>query len=157
HPGPHAPALLHAKIRPSAPGGRGLPDPRRRADRDALRARAAGALPRAVERPGPGLRRRLRPRLAHALRLPVHPGGGEIVTASLVLPAYNEAGRIEECIRGVAEWVRSAPGGTSWEVILVDDGSTDDTVRRARDCAKSEGLALEVLTYLENRGKGAAI
>jgi dolichyl-phosphate beta-glucosyltransferase len=78
-------------------------------------------------------------------------------SASLVIPAYNEAGRIEECIRGVAEWLRSMPGGSSWEVILVDDGSTDDTVRRARERAKAEGLALEVLAYPENRGKGAAI
>ena len=78
-------------------------------------------------------------------------------SASLVIPAYNEAGRIEECVHGVAEWLRSAPGGFSWEVILVDDGSTDDTVRRARERAKAEGLALEVLAYPENRGKGAAI
>ena len=79
------------------------------------------------------------------------------MTASLVLPAYNEAGRIEECIRGVAEWVRSAPGGAAWEILIVDDGSTDDTVRRARERAQAEGLALQVLTYPENRGKGAAI
>jgi dolichyl-phosphate beta-glucosyltransferase len=79
------------------------------------------------------------------------------VTASLVLPAYNEEGRIEECIRKVSEWVRTAPGGLSWEVILVDDGSTDGTARLARDLAQAQGLALTVLTYPENRGKGAAI
>jgi dolichyl-phosphate beta-glucosyltransferase len=79
------------------------------------------------------------------------------VTATLILPAYNEAGRIEECVRRVSEWTRGSPGGMAWEVILIDDGSSDDTARRARLCAKSEGLALSVLTYGENRGKGAAI
>ena len=79
------------------------------------------------------------------------------MTASLVLPAYNESGRIEACIRGVAEWLRSNPGATAWEVILVDDGSTDDTKERARAIAAEQKLPLTVLTYGENRGKGAAI
>lgn len=79
------------------------------------------------------------------------------MTASLVIPAYNEVGRIEECVRGVSEWVASRPGGMAWEVILVDDGSTDGTAQRARDYARERNLPLSVLTYPENRGKGAAI
>ena len=79
------------------------------------------------------------------------------MTASLVLPAYNESGRIEACIRGIAEWVRESPGGTTWEIVLVDDGSTDDTADRARAFAAEQKLPLSVLTYGENRGKGAAI
>ena len=79
------------------------------------------------------------------------------MTASLILPAYNETGRLEQCVRGVAEWVRTSPGGLRWEVILVDDGSTDGTAQRARECAEKEKLPLTVLGYTENRGKGAAI
>jgi len=56
--------------------------------------------------------------------------------ASLVIPAYNERVRIESCMRRVAEWVRTRPGEASWEVILADDGSTDDTVERARAIAR---------------------
>ncbi len=77
--------------------------------------------------------------------------------ASLVIPAYNERVRIESCIRRVAEWVRTRPGEVSWEVILADDGSTDDTVERARAIARDEKLELSVLSYPDNRGKGAAI
>jgi len=79
------------------------------------------------------------------------------VTASLVIPAYNEARRIEACVRGVAEWSRARPGGIDWEILLVDDGSTDDTASLARRYAAEEGLDLKVLGYERNRGKGAAI
>jgi dolichyl-phosphate beta-glucosyltransferase len=77
--------------------------------------------------------------------------------ASLVVPAYNEASRIENCIRSAARWAQSRPGGWDWEVILVDDGSKDDTVARARRFAAEEKLELNVVSYGENRGKGAAI
>jgi dolichyl-phosphate beta-glucosyltransferase len=74
-----------------------------------------------------------------------------------VIPAYNEARRIEACVRGVAEWSRTRPGGYDWEVLLVDDGSTDETASLARRFAAEESLDLEVLGYERNRGKGAAI
>ena len=77
--------------------------------------------------------------------------------SSLVIPAYNEAERIEACVRRAAEWIRSRPGGQDWEAILVDDGSTDETVARARRFAGEEGLDLRVMSYGANRGKGAAI
>jgi len=77
--------------------------------------------------------------------------------ASLVIPAYNEKERIEHCVREVAKWARSRPGGHDWEVFLVDDGSSDDTAARARRFGAEEGLDLKVLSYGENRGKGAAI
>ena len=79
------------------------------------------------------------------------------MTASLVIPAYNERGRIPECVRRVAEWARGRPGGARWEIILVDDGSTDDTARLARAVAQEEKLDLSVLSYAGNRGKGTAI
>ena len=79
------------------------------------------------------------------------------MTATLVLPAYNERARIEPCIREVAAWVRTRPGGRDWEVLVVDDGSTDGTAERAREIAKDAGLDLDVLSYARNRGKGAAI
>jgi dolichyl-phosphate beta-glucosyltransferase len=79
------------------------------------------------------------------------------VKASLVIPAYNEANRIAACVRGVAEWTRGRPGGLDWEVLLVDDGSSDDTAGLAKRLAAAEGLSLEVISYARNRGKGAAV
>jgi dolichyl-phosphate beta-glucosyltransferase len=77
--------------------------------------------------------------------------------SSLIIPAFNERGRIEACVRGVAQWARTRPGDADWEVILVDDGSVDDTAALARKFAQEEKLDLKVLSYGANRGKGAAI
>jgi dolichyl-phosphate beta-glucosyltransferase len=77
--------------------------------------------------------------------------------ASLVIPAYNERNRIEACLRAVAEWRRSRPGGWDWDVLLVDDGSSDATPSVAARCAGELGLPLRILRHDRNRGKGAAI
>ena len=44
---------------------------------------------------------------------------------SIVLPAYNEAANIERAVRSTAERVR--PLVESYEIVVVDDGSQDET------------------------------
>ncbi|HEX7253705.1 MAG TPA: dolichyl-phosphate beta-glucosyltransferase [Thermoanaerobaculia bacterium] len=80
---------------------------------------------------------------------------GEI--ASLVIPAFNERNRIEACLREVARWRGGRPGGWEWEVILVDDGSTDATAATAARIAAEASLPLRIERLDRNRGKGAAI
>ena len=79
------------------------------------------------------------------------------LTASLVIPAYNEVNRIEQCVRNVAAWRAGRPGGFDWEIILVDDGSADGTESAARLAAEAAQLPLKLLVHARNRGKGAAI
>ena len=79
------------------------------------------------------------------------------LAASLVIPAYNEANRIERCVREVAAWRAGRPGGHDWEIILVDDGSADGSAAAARRAAEAAGMPLTVLVHTRNRGKGAAI
>lgn len=77
--------------------------------------------------------------------------------ASLVIPAFDERNRIEACLRSVSDWVRKRPGGWDWEVILVDDGSSDGTRAVARQVAGQVGLSVQILQHERNRGKGAAL
>ena len=76
---------------------------------------------------------------------------------TLVLPAYNEARRIEESLGRCAEFFRDRD--LTAEIILADDGSTDataDVFHRAKLAHGHLGLAFKVLR-LPHRGKGAAV
>ncbi len=78
-----------------------------------------------------------------------HPG-----LISVVIPAYNEEGRIERCLHETHETMTAL--GARFEIIVVDDGSYDDTLSLAHLAA--EGLdGVRVIGYPENLGKGYAL
>jgi dolichyl-phosphate beta-glucosyltransferase len=71
---------------------------------------------------------------------------------SVVIPAYNEAARLPASLRRIAEYLEQcAPGA---EILVVDDGSRDDTAGLAVEA--SAGRA-RVLRNEGNRGKGYAV
>ena len=71
---------------------------------------------------------------------------------SVVIPAYNEAERLPQSLKRLHEFLRA--WGRSYEVLVVDDGSRDDTARLARE----SGLpGLTVLQNEGNRGKGYSV
>lgn len=73
---------------------------------------------------------------------------------SCVLPAYNED---ESLPLTVAEWAEAFERCTvDYEIIVVDDGSTDDTVKRLREL-QARHERLRVITQGVNLGYGAAI
>ncbi len=74
---------------------------------------------------------------------------------SLVIPAYNESDRLPETLRTIHTFLTEQGWLTRTEVIVVDDGSTDDTSTLAIAHAAS-WPQLHVLT-LPHRGKGAAV
>lgn len=75
---------------------------------------------------------------------------------SFVIPAYNEAARLEKTLRAVVDYVRqSSPKA---EIIVVDDGSSDKTAELARKVFKqSRDLRTSVISYKSNFGKGRAV
>ena len=76
---------------------------------------------------------------------------------SVVIPAYNEAPRIGKSLRAVLAYLNREASGS--EVIVVDDGSTDDTVRVAENIfAEDAGrISTRVIRVAPNRGKGHAV
>src|SRR5882672_3994580 len=75
---------------------------------------------------------------------------------SIVVPAYNEGARLGKSLRAIKTYL-SEYAPTS-EVIVVDDGSTDDTAGTARaELADSKNLRTSVISYQSNLGKGRAV
>lgn len=77
-------------------------------------------------------------------------------TLSVVIPAYNEAVRLGNTLRAVVDYLRqNAPDA---EVIVVDDGSSDETADLARRTFQDAGsLRTSVISYKSNLGKGRAV
>lgn len=79
-------------------------------------------------------------------------GADDLPHLSIVIPAYNEAARLPETLRAVLAYLDAQPYRA--EVIVVDDGSTDETVAVAEQLLpRARGRVLRK----EHRGKGAAV
>lgn len=74
---------------------------------------------------------------------------------SVVIPAFNEAERIGETLRLAIEYLNTHTPGS--ELIVVNDGSTDDTSAVAREALARANVRTELLENFPNRGKGAAV
>jgi dolichyl-phosphate beta-glucosyltransferase len=73
---------------------------------------------------------------------------------SLVIPAYNEERRIGASLKAILRYLDENP--CSAELIVVDDGSEDQTWAVARECLDGD-VCHKILRYRGNRGKGYAV
>jgi glycosyltransferase involved in cell wall biosynthesis len=73
-------------------------------------------------------------------------------TSSVVVPAYNEGHRLPDALPRIIEVVRAH----ELELLVVDDGSSDDTAALAETALAGVEHA-SVLRLAENSGKGAAV
>src|SRR5689334_24232575 len=75
---------------------------------------------------------------------------------SVIIPAYNEAARLGNTLRAVVDYLRE--NEPEAEVIVVDDGSADNTAELARRVFVDAGtLRTSVISYKSNLGKGRAV
>ena len=79
------------------------------------------------------------------------------LSLSIIIPAYNEARRIGKSLREIFAYLDEQPGAS--ELIVVDDGSRDETVKVSEDIfAAARGRTeASVIRVEPNRGKGHAV
>ncbi len=73
---------------------------------------------------------------------------------SVVIPAYNEEARLPRTLESVYSYL--SRHGKSFEIVVVDDGSTDHTVDVVEAFAQAHS-GVRVVSYAPNRGKGHAV
>ena len=77
-------------------------------------------------------------------------------SVSVIVPAFNEAGVITETLTQLTDYLRGIEGKYAWEVVVVDDGSDDET----RDLAVEFSAAnprVRVLRHRHNFMLGQAL
>ncbi|MFP4474989.1 MAG: dolichyl-phosphate beta-glucosyltransferase [Desulfatibacillaceae bacterium] len=78
-----------------------------------------------------------------------------MIDLSIVIPAYNEQDRIVTCLENTLEYLDGQPYES--EVVVVSDGSSDNTVEVAAGFADKYRPNVRALEYHPNRGKGYAV
>lgn len=83
------------------------------------------------------------------------------VEVSLIAPAYNESERLPIMVADTMKYLQTKKKENpsfSYELVIVDDGSSDKTTEIALKYVKQYGVdSVRVLTLHKNRGKGGAV
>ena len=74
---------------------------------------------------------------------------------SLIIPVYNADNFINNSMKTITKWVKNLD--YSVEVILVNDGSSDNSKVKIENYIKSHDPSLKLLSYNINKGKGYAV
>ena len=78
----------------------------------------------------------------------------KLTDISVVIPAYNEGEGVDRALATISGILQTVPG--NWEIIVIDDGSRDDTYERVCLYAQTEPKVKGV-SFSRNFGKEAAL
>jgi dolichyl-phosphate beta-glucosyltransferase len=79
----------------------------------------------------------------------------DTIYLSIVIPAYNEAKRIGKSINLIIDYLNQQQYIS--ELIVVDDGSIDETESVIKSIQNNNAIPLHFIRYTPNRGKGFAV
>jgi glycosyltransferase involved in cell wall biosynthesis len=80
--------------------------------------------------------------------------GTSLLTLSIVVPAYNESENLADAIQMITSGIPASV--SDYEIIIVDDGSRDNTAGIIRTLAAANHNIIGIF-HDENQGKGAAL
>ena len=78
------------------------------------------------------------------------------IDLSIVIPAYNEQGSVSELISSIIKESEKNNFG-NFEIIFIDDGSTDDTRRNIEKNLKKIKIFSRIISFRRNQGKSVAL
>jgi len=73
---------------------------------------------------------------------------------SIIIPAFNEGEGVERALITISSVIEAA--SKAWEIIVVDDGSRDNTYQRVLQSAQSDSR-IKGVSFSRNFGKEAAV
>lgn len=77
------------------------------------------------------------------------------IKISIIIPCFNEEATIVSTIKKIAFYLELKK--YEYEIIVIDDGSTDKTVKKFTNLMRTHHRNLFFLSFKQNRGKGVAV
>ena len=78
------------------------------------------------------------------------------LSISIILPVYNEEDNIKKTVENSIDFLKAQDFFLEYEIIAIDDGSTDQTLCILNELVKSNEC-LKIITHSTNLGYGGAL